>query len=296
MLRWDAMASPGTEHEDESKRSAVDASARDDDSAAKPPEPETKEPAPVEAGLPVTAPPVAGPLAPPPVADAAPAPEATVPSPTEPASAAASMAKTAALPAPPSAALVSSSPAIEISSGPSRLATLLGARPSSAWLAAFGITAVLAFVVGVFTGRGLRSEPEQRATQTAVPSKTAPPSPVVAPVAAATPGVSAEPSIVRPRMPATTTKSTGFNAQAAKLAIDRVVPRLKACKQAGEPPGSATVSVTFAPTGRVSSAQVTNTRYAGTRTGTCIAQRLREARVPEFTGAPVTVKRSVAVR
>jgi hypothetical protein len=97
-------------------------------------------------------------------------------------------------------------------------------------------------------------------------------------------------------MPATKSGSAGFNAQAAKLAIDRIVPRLKACKQAGEPPGSATVTVTFAPTGRVSSAQVTNTRYAGTRTGNCIVQRLREARVPVFSGAPVTVKRSLAVR
>jgi hypothetical protein len=88
----------------------------------------------------------------------------------------------------------------------------------------------------------------------------------------------------------------GFNAKAAKLAIDRIVPRLKGCKQPGEPPGQATVTVTFAPTGRVSSAQVTTTRYAGTRTGSCITQRLREARVPEFTGAPVTVKRSVAVK
>jgi len=112
-------------------------------------------------------------------------------------------------------------------------------------------------------------------------------------------GDSAQVPVPRPpRMPATPTKSGsgGFNAQAAKLAIDRIVPRLKACKQAGEPPGSATVTVTFAPSGRVSSAQVTTTRYAGTRTGNCIAQRLREARIPEFTGAPVTVKRSVAVR
>jgi hypothetical protein len=90
--------------------------------------------------------------------------------------------------------------------------------------------------------------------------------------------------------------AAGFNAKAAKAAIERVVPRLKGCKQPGEPPGSATVTVTFAPTGRVSSAAVTNTRYAGTRTGNCIVQRLREARVAEFVGAPVTVKRSVAVR
>jgi hypothetical protein len=74
------------------------------------------------------------------------------------------------------------------------------------------------------------------------------------------------------------------------------VPRLKGCKQPGEPPGTATVTVTFAPTGRVSNAAVTTQRYAGTRTGTCIAARLREARVAGFTGKSVTVKRGIAVR
>jgi hypothetical protein len=158
--------------------------------------------------------------------------------------------------------------------------------------------AVLMFVTGFLTGRGLRGGPERTAPPQPTALKAAAPS-GAAPVVVAPAGNSAQVALVRPpRMPATQTKSgsAGFNAQAAKLAIDRIVPRLKACKQAGEPPGSATVTVTFAPSGRVSSSQVTTTRYAGTRTGNCIAQRLREARIPEFTGAPVTVKRSVAVR
>jgi hypothetical protein len=54
--------------------------------------------------------------------------------------------------------------------------------------------------------------------------------------------------------------------------------------------------VTFAPAGRVSNAAVTTTGYTGTRTGNCIVSRLRELRIPEFSGAPVTVKRSVSVR
>jgi hypothetical protein len=87
-----------------------------------------------------------------------------------------------------------------------------------------------------------------------------------------------------------------FNAKAAKAIIDGSAARLKTCKHAGEPVAPATVMVTFAPTGGVSSATVTTAVYAGTRTGACIAERLRELRVPEFTGAAVTVKRSVAVR
>jgi hypothetical protein len=60
--------------------------------------------------------------------------------------------------------------------------------------------------------------------------------------------------------------------------------------------GPATVVVTFAPAGSVASASVTTPGYAGTRTGVCIAQHLRELRIPEYTGAAVTVKRSVTLR
>jgi hypothetical protein len=87
-----------------------------------------------------------------------------------------------------------------------------------------------------------------------------------------------------------------FNPKAAKAAIDGIAPRLKACRHAGEPAGPASVKVTFAPAGRVSSASVTTTGYAGTRTENCIVQRLREVRIPEFRGAVVTVKRSVTIR
>jgi hypothetical protein len=87
-----------------------------------------------------------------------------------------------------------------------------------------------------------------------------------------------------------------FNAKAAKAAIDGVTPRLRTCRHAGDPAGPATVMVTFDPAGRVSNATVTTAGHAGTRTGDCIVQRLRELRIPEFSGAAVTVKRSVTFR
>jgi hypothetical protein len=184
---------------------------------------------------------------------------------------------------------------------PTLLASFWGARPNTAWLAVGGGAIVLAFVVGILTGRGSRSEPEDASIATT--SALAPPS-VAAPAPAPAPGPA--PSAPEPEEAPSASSSAspaapkhvgaGFNAKAAKTAIDKIVPGLKTCKQAGEPPGSATVTVTFAPTGRVSDARVTTTRYAGTRTGTCITQRLRQARIPEFVGSPVTVKRSVAIR
>jgi hypothetical protein len=205
---------------------------------------------------------------------------------------------------PPSAEPSSAAePSIEVRfDEPTFLAAFWGARPNTAWLAVGGGAIVLAFVVGILTGRGSRSEPEAASP---APSSSAPAPPaVVAPAPAPTPAPApsaAEPADA-PSPPSSGSPTApkhaapGFNAKAAKTAIDKIVPSLKGCKQAGEPPGQATVTVTFAPTGRVSDARVTTTRYAGTRTGTCITQRLRQARIPEFTGSPVTVKRSVAIR
>jgi hypothetical protein len=190
---------------------------------------------------------------------------------------------------------------------PTWLTSLWSARPSRAWMAIGAGAIVIAFIVGVLTGRTSRHEPASTVTAAkpterepartapfAVPSNDAPAASAVSrPVSS--PNAPPSASVVAPAV-APKRVVGAFNAQAAKLAIDRVVPRLKGCKQPGEPPGTATVTVTFAPTGRVSDARVTTTRYAGTRTGNCIAQRLHEARVPEFTGKPTTVKHGIAVR
>ena len=57
----------------------------------------------------------------------------------------------------------------------------------------------------------------------------------------------------------------------------------------------ATVVVTFAPSGRVTSANVNGPPFAGTRTGGCIASTMRRARVPAFSGDHVTVSKTVTI-
>jgi hypothetical protein len=183
---------------------------------------------------------------------------------------------------------------------PGPLALLLGTPPTKGWYFVGGVGMIVALFVGIVIGRGLPRPAERAAAAPVSPPRSLAPSvaPAPAPAPAPPPAQTATAQPALPRTGGGTSKPAPgpFNAQAAKVAIDRVVPRLKGCKQPGEPPGTATVTVTFAPTGRVSNAAVTTQRYAGTRTGTCIATRLREARVPEFTGKPVTVKRGVAVK
>jgi hypothetical protein len=198
-------------------------------------------------------------------------------------------------------------PAVEagaVTAEPGFLAAFWSARPNGTWLAAGGGAIFVSLLVGILVGRGCRSETEPAPTASATPSHAPAPPPVAAPapppVTAPAPESAPEPASAAPRAPgsplAPKSPAAAFDAKAAKAAIDKIVPTLKACKQPGEPPGTATVTVTFAHTGRVSDARVTTTRYAGTRTGTCIAQRLRAARVSPFAGNPVTVKRAVQIR
>jgi hypothetical protein len=54
--------------------------------------------------------------------------------------------------------------------------------------------------------------------------------------------------------------------------------------------------VTFATSGRVTSANVTGGSFAGTSVGGCVAGVFRKARIPAFTGNPVTVSKSFSVK
>jgi hypothetical protein len=67
------------------------------------------------------------------------------------------------------------------------------------------------------------------------------------------------------------------------------------CKGEG-PSGTASVSVTFAPSGRVTSAKVDGGPFSGTPTGGCIATAFRGVTVPPFDGSPVTVRKTVSIR
>jgi hypothetical protein len=86
-----------------------------------------------------------------------------------------------------------------------------------------------------------------------------------------------------------------FSASAASSALREATALATSCRQPGDPTGSATVVVTFAPSGRVTRASVTGAPFAGTTTGGCIASRFRSATVPAFSGDFVTVKKTVNI-
>ena len=82
-----------------------------------------------------------------------------------------------------------------------------------------------------------------------------------------------------------------FDADVAEAAIRAAFQRAQGCRSASDPTGVATVTLTYAPSGRVTTALVSGI-FAGTSAGSCIAAALRSARIQPFTGALVTVKRS----
>jgi hypothetical protein len=90
--------------------------------------------------------------------------------------------------------------------------------------------------------------------------------------------------------------SAGISRPAAAVAISMAGRRAASCRQPGDARGSMPVSVTFAPSGRVTSSTVDGGPFAGTTTGSCIARALRSASVAPFEGAPVTVHSSVSFR
>jgi hypothetical protein len=83
-----------------------------------------------------------------------------------------------------------------------------------------------------------------------------------------------------------------FDRVAALAALDAAAQRAQACKPA-DTLGATRVAVTFAPTGKVTTAVVEGPPFAGTRVGGCIAAMLRDATIPPFSGDTVTVHRSL---
>jgi hypothetical protein len=112
--------------------------------------------------------------------------------------------------------------------------------------------------------------------------------------AAATPTAALGPASIA--TPAPAPRSAEFDTRAAQAALSEAAARAGACRTGTDPTdGSARVSVTFAPSGRVTSATVNGPPFAGTETGGCIAKAFRSASVPAFEGAPVTVHKSVGI-
>ncbi|MCC6217504.1 MAG: DUF4339 domain-containing protein [Polyangiaceae bacterium] len=127
-----------------------------------------------------------------------------------------------------------------------------------------------------------------------VPTSTAPAPTGAPPSTGASPSTPPTPAGDPP--PAAPPAGAEFDKGAARAALDAAAGAASGCRKDGDPSGVAQVAVTFAPSGRVTSAVVSGPPFAGTATGGCIAAALRRARVPPFSGDPVTVGKRVVVQ
>lgn len=82
-----------------------------------------------------------------------------------------------------------------------------------------------------------------------------------------------------------------FDRGAASAALGGV--NVSSCKK--DQSGSGHVKVVFAPNGSVSSATVDQGPFVGTAVGGCVAGKYRGARVPPFSGSPVSVGKSFSI-
>jgi hypothetical protein len=86
-----------------------------------------------------------------------------------------------------------------------------------------------------------------------------------------------------------------FDTGAAKAALAGAAGNAANCKKPDGPTGSGKVTVTFSPSGRATSANVTEGPFGGTPVGGCIAKLFRSAKVPAFSGDPVTVSKGFTI-
>ena len=86
-----------------------------------------------------------------------------------------------------------------------------------------------------------------------------------------------------------------FDRQAALDALRGAAGAAAGCAPAGSGTQRVPVSITFAPSGRATVAQVGGA-LAGTAAGSCVARAMRSAQVPPFTGSLVTVTKTVRLK
>jgi predicted Zn finger-like uncharacterized protein len=98
-----------------------------------------------------------------------------------------------------------------------------------------------------------------------------------------------------PAAPAGASTAPPFSKASAISALGGAAGSAGGCKKPGGPTGVGKVQVTFAPSGRVTSATVMGAPFAGTAVGGCVAGAFRRAKVPAFSGNPVTVSKSFAI-
>jgi cytoskeletal protein RodZ len=131
----------------------------------------------------------------------------------------------------------------------------------------------------------------------APPSTQSTEAPVLQPKKVETPTEPPPPAPKEDPKPASPSEPSGpFDRAAAAAALTASASAASACRKEGDPSGTASVVITFAPSGRVTSANIGGPPFAGTPTGGCIAAALRKTRVPPFEGERVTVSKTIVVQ
>jgi len=95
--------------------------------------------------------------------------------------------------------------------------------------------------------------------------------------------------------PAASSGAGGFNKDAAVSALSVAASQATVCKRPEGPWGSGRAVITFASSGRVTTANVTGDPFGGTTVGGCVASVFRRAKIPPFGGDPVTVSKSFTI-
>jgi len=85
-----------------------------------------------------------------------------------------------------------------------------------------------------------------------------------------------------------------FDSATAKTALQEAGREAAACRSDDTAAHFARFAITFAPTGKVSSAEIEGGPLLGTNVGSCMLDAFRAAQVPTFSGAPVTVHKNLA--
>ena len=138
------------------------------------------------------------------------------------------------------------------------------------------------------------------AAAVAEPAAAEPSEPNAALAAAATPpsdkpaAASRAPSSAKKTPPrATKAVAAQFDKAAAKEALNSAAAKAASCGSGGGAKGK--VQLTFANSGKVSSAEITEGPFAGTAAGKCAVRHFKAARIPAFSGPPQTVAKSFKI-
>ncbi len=95
--------------------------------------------------------------------------------------------------------------------------------------------------------------------------------------------------------PAPAVAAGSFNTDAAKAQLSMMASQSTVCKRPEGPWGTGRAVITFASSGRVTTANVTGDPFGGTAVGGCVANVFRRAKVPPFSGDSVTVSKSFTI-